>query len=328
MVTRRAFAAAGLFSSACARKAAPLRTLRVSVGPRVTMAPTYLAHERGYFKAEALDVSLIELRGGREALPLLAGGEIDASLFSFLPSVPNAISRGARIRLVAGRDCVRPGCSDQGALYYSRSRFPRGPKDAADWKRARVALSSDSANSEFYLDALLNSAGVSPGQVKAVRLSMEQAVAATVAGHIDLFFGSGRPNFIDRGLPPDVVRTDLLERTLGEFQYSHILFGSKLLDGDVKAGAGFLRAYLRGVREFVGGETPQFLNDYAKRFKLDIALLLRACRDNITMDGALRLKDLERWLDWAERKKYLKTKIAAAELVDMRFQREAVRAGT
>ena len=52
---------------------------------------------------------------------------------------------------------------------------------------------------------------------------------------------------------------------LGEFQYAYILYGSALLDGDPAVGTSLLRAYLAGVRRYVNGETPQFLDDLAAR---------------------------------------------------------------
>ena len=298
----------------------------MSVGPRVTMAPIHLAEERGFFRDEGMAVVFQEAADPIQALTLLGGGSVDVALFSFVPALPNAVVRGARIRVVAGRDSTRPGCSDQGALYYRRAKFPNGVEQRADWANARIALSSPTATAEFYFDTLLQTLGIPAAEVQPARMTMEEAVAGTVAGRVDAFFGSGRPNLMDAGLPDEVVRTDLLERTLGEFQYSYVIFGSRLLDGDDKTGTAFLRAYLRAVRAFVAGDTPKFIDDFARRMKLNAEALRTACRNNIALDGEVRMPDLQRWLSWSAEKGYLPSGITAEQIVDMRFQREAQRA--
>ncbi len=309
-------AAPGLLS--CGRARRPSRSLRVAVSPRVTMASTYLAKERGFFDAEGLDVSFVEVPGSREAVPLLAGGQVDVAMFSFTPALANAISRGSRIRIVAAREEIRPGCSELGALYYRRQRFPNGLRPQ-DLKRVRVALASDSSTNEFFLYTLLRSAGVSYSDVRVSTMKIEEAVAAASAGYVDMFFGSGRPNFMDRGLPADLVRSDILDRALGEFQYSYVVYSATLLDGGMEPGASFLRAYLRGARAFVAGDSPRFLDDLARRLHLKAELVRAACRQNVSLTGEVRTADLDRWLAWAADKRYLTHPITSAQLVDLRF---------
>lgn len=326
MHTRRSWLAtvAGIVLwSGCVKKREPADPLRVALGTRPTMGPIHLALERGFFADEGVDVVRQEVESNQQAVPLLVGGAVDVGLFGFVPSVPNAIARGARIRIVAGRDAIEPGCSDQSAMYYRRKRFPNGMSSRSDWVDARVALSSANSTAEFYLDEVLRSVGVGHDEVRVSRMTMEEAVTAAVAGRLDIFFGSGRPDMLDTGLPPDVVRTDLPVRTLGSLQFSHVLFGARLLDGSPASGVAFMRAYLRGVKAFVAGETPRYFDEYARRFRLDAARLRNACRTNIAVDGELRMKDLQRWLTWASAKGYLSAPMTAEDIVDLRFQRAA-----
>jgi NitT/TauT family transport system substrate-binding protein len=317
-------AIAALQAAACInQRAAP--TVRVSVGPRVAMGPTYLAAERGFFRAEHIDVSLQEVQTPLEALTLVSGGSIEVGQFSFIPGLLNAVARGAHIRIVAGRDTPRPGCGDEAALYYRIKKFPNGPSQSGDWRGARIAISSPNAASEFHIDALLSTLSVSRDAIRISRMSEEDAWAGAAAGNVDVFLGSGRPNLLNGGLPEGVARSDLLERTLGVFQFSYVVFGGSLLDGDPSVGTAFLRAYLRGVRAFVAGDTPQFFNDLARRFSLNADELKNECRDNIEPDGDLRRQDLQRWMTWAETKGYLDPGLTVDQVVDMRFQQAALR---
>jgi NitT/TauT family transport system substrate-binding protein len=277
--------------------------------------------ERGLFRDAGLDVSLVESQGQFDAVTRLAGGQVDVALTGFNPGIANAIGRGARMRIVAARDQLKPGCSDQGALYYRKARFPQGLEQAEGWGGSRIALSSDNLMTEFYLDDLLAGKGLPSSAVEISRMRMEDAVAAAAAGRVDLFFGSARPEFLNGGLPKDVVRSDVLMTRLGGFQYTYVLYGEKLLEGDPAVGVRFLRAYLSAVRRFAAGETPQFLDQLAARMHMNPTLVKAGCRDNISTTGELRLGDIRRWMAWAESKKYLVQPVKADQIVDLRFQR-------
>ena len=307
------------------RSQRPSAAIRVSVGPRLTMAATHLAAEKGLFRSEGLELSFQETQTPLEALTLVTGGGVDVALFSFVPALPNAVLRGAHARIVAGRDETRPGCGDESALYYRLARFPHGPEEANDWKGARIALTSPNAAAEFHLDTLLDRLGIGRDAIHIVPLATDQAWAAAAGGTIDVFFGSGRPNLLSEGLPAGVGRSDLLERTLGQLQYSYIIYGPKFLDAEHSQATAFLRAYLRGVRAFRAGETPQFFSEYAARFRLDLEALKNECRTNVEPNGEPRVDDLQRWITWASQKGYLAGTVTAADVIDARFQQAAIR---
>src|SRR5262245_39579714 len=307
------------------RSEQPSAVIRVAVGPRLTMAATHLADEKGFFHDAGLELSFQETQTPLAALTLVTGSGVDAALFSFVPALPNAVLRGAHARIVAGRDETRPGCGDESALYYRVARFPHGPEDANLWKGARVALTSPNASSEFHLDTLLGRLGIGRDAIQMVPLTKEQSWTAAAAGTIDVFFSSGRPNLKSEGLPPGVARSDLLERTLGPLQFSYIVYGQKFLDAEPSQATAFLRAYLRGVRAFRAGETPRFFDEYAARFRLDLTALKNECRTNIDPNGEARVDDLQRWISWAGQKGYLAATVKAEDIIDSRFQQAAIR---
>jgi ABC-type nitrate/sulfonate/bicarbonate transport system substrate-binding protein len=312
-----------LLLSGCGRKRTEARQIRVVISPRVTLAAFYLAYEKGLFRDEGLDIQIEERKTQVDILPPIAAGQADVAMTGFSAGLCNAISRGARIRIVAARDALIPGCADQSALYYRRSRYPRGLEDARVWKDSRIALQGETPILEFYLDQLLAAKGITRTSVEIVRLTVEEAVAAASTGHLDMFFGSGRPEYLKGGLPKDVARSDIVVSLLGEFQYTYILFGGKLLDGDPELGTVFLRAYLRGVRRFVAGETPKFLDELAGRMHLNPELVKGECRTNLSTTGEIRMGDLSRWLTWAAGKSQIPSDFAVDRLADLRFQRAA-----
>ncbi|HSR06322.1 MAG TPA: ABC transporter substrate-binding protein [Bryobacteraceae bacterium] len=326
-LTRRSLlpALAGSLLAGCHKGRQPLSKIRVAVSPRVTHAPIYLAHEKGLFQKEGLDVELVEYVSPSDTVPALAGNRVEVSCVTFSPGICNAAARGARIRIVATRESIKPGCSDQGALYYRRSRFSQGLEQADAWKGARIALPADSSSAAFYLEQILAANKLSTTAVEISRMRAEDAVAAASGGQVDVFFGSGRPEFLNGGLPKDIRRSDILIDMLGEFQYAYILYGPALLDGDPAVGTSFLRAYLAGVRRYVDGETPQFLDDLAARMHMNPKLVKSECRSNVSTDGEIHTRDLDRWVQWAVASGAVPGWIAAEQLVDTRFQKAASR---
>lgn len=327
-LTRRTLlpALAGSLLAGCHRTRGPLSKIRISVSPRVTHAPIYLAYEQGLFRKEGLDVELVDFVSPMESLTALVGNRVDVACVSFTPGICNAAARGARIRIVAARDSLKPGCSDQGALYYRQTRFAQGVKQTESWKGARIALPSDSNAAGFYLEQILAANKVSPASVEISRMRVEEALAAASSGHLDVFFGSGRPEFLNGGLPKDFKRSDILMDVLGEFQYAYMMFGHSLLDGDPAPGTSLLRAYLAGVRRYVNGETPQFLDDLAARMHMNPELVKSECRSNLSTDGEIRTRDLDRWIQWSIASGTVTDAITADQLVDTRFQKAANRA--
>jgi NitT/TauT family transport system substrate-binding protein len=327
-ITRREWLAgaagtAGTLLSGCGRRR-EAREIRVVVTPRVTLAALYLTHEKGLFQQQGLNVQLEERQTQVDILPPVVAGQADVALTGFSSGLCNAIGRGAKIRMVAARDTLIQGCSDQSALYYRRARFPRGLENGQDWNGARIALQAETELVEFYLDQLLAAKGVAPSAVKIARLRMPEAVAAASTDNIDMFFGSGRPEYLKGGLPKNVQRSDIVVDLLGDFQYTYILFGQKLLEGDPETGAAFLRAYLQGVRRFVAGETPKFMDDLAGRMRLNPELLKSECRTNISTTGEIRMQDVRKWLAWAVDKRNIPASFPVEQLVDLRFQKAAV----
>jgi len=303
--------------SGCGRKSSS--KIRVSVGDRITMAPIYLARERGYFRDAGLDVEFTVSNSSRDALTLLAGGEFDVALFSMTPATPNAIARGARIRVVAGRETLTPGCSDNGALRYRQARYPSGPDDASAWPGSRIATSGDGLNNLFYVDEVMAGLGVDRRKVEIEKLGYEEALAALAGGHIDMSIGGGRPTFLAGGLPKGVKRSDIVERTVGEYQYSHVLFGRGLLDAPVERGSAFLKAYLRGAAGWVAGDTPRFIDDFARDNKLDVDVIKRSCRKSVSTTGEITHAHMERWLRWALANRHIEQPVTSGKIADTRF---------
>jgi len=302
-----------------AASAADRTTLRVSVVPFMSMAPFFTAYEAGYFADAGFDVEVDREPASMQAIPLLAGGRLDVSFLSDDSGLLNAVARGARVRIVAGRELASPDCHPIGAVYVRRESFPHGLSSMKPLRGAKIAVGGGiGALSEYALDVLLEHDGMSRDDVQAMRMPRPQAAAALVSGAVAGFVAGGTevvafPQAFEFETGP------VMARIQPGFQYSWIVFGSRLLEGDVATGARFLSAYLRGANEYRKGRTPAFVDELAKSQGMDPKVLRSFCRESSEPDGAIHLADLERFVRWAIGRGMCPATLQASALVDGRF---------
>jgi len=282
------------------------------------MSPFYTGYEAGYFRDAGLDLELTKELPGAQSIPLLAGGKLDVGFNGISSGLANAIARGARLRIVAGREISSPSCNLHDKIYVRAADFPGGIHEMRQLRHRRIAISSAGPLGFFCLDKLLESAGMTRGDVEIQRIGPNERIPALRARGVDAFLSSAtdlNPMLRDLGIAPGPSLADVLPN----FQYSYIVFGARLLDGDVRIGAAFLRAYFRGARDFLAGKTPAFMDQFAKTNNLDPQLVRAGCRDSFEHEGRVHLSDMQMYLDWAAANGFADGPISARSLTDMRF---------
>ena len=315
---------AGAAVAGCGRRSRPPRKVRVAVIPRLTLSPVFLAEELGFFREAGLEAEFHQLPESVQALPLLAGGELEVSFTGPSPGFINAVLKGARLRIVANRDVAVPGCATAGVIYGYRGTFPQGLSNLRLLKGKRVAVNSPAGLPAFFLDQLLESAGVTTDQVELVSMRQPDAAVALMAGKIDAVSTST----LDKDLSfisANVVRSTTLAELMPNYQYSFVAFGPALLDGDPEIGVSFLEAYLRGVKEYRSGKDPRALEELARATHADPAAMRAACRDSVSPTGMVDRASVQRFADWAAKKRFIPRAVDASQLIDARFIEEALR---
>lgn len=303
---------AGSALSACRRTPAALRTIRVISTPNISVAPLFVADELGYFAAAGLRIEAQVLGEPTQMIPLVAAGRADVAFSGVNPTSANAVLKGARVRVVACRDAAVKGCTHE--IHGRRASFPNGFKDAGELKGKRVAVTATSSLTAFVLDTLLASAGLQTSDVDRVIMRQSESTPALLAGKLDASVDMDR-NYASQ----DIIAGPSLAQLLPGFQYSYIQFGESLLDGDVAVGAAFLRAYLRGVREFRAGYTPRALERLAADSGMSPVAVQNACRERLPEDGRVDPVSVQRLLDWAVKNGFIPESLDAARLIDARF---------
>jgi len=108
------------------RSDSPPPPIRVGVPIVLTMAPFYLALERAYFRDEGLVVEPEEVQFAGNQAQLMAAGRLDAGFMSMSPALLSAVSRGAALRVVCGREYISSTCRMTGEIAGRIASFPAG----------------------------------------------------------------------------------------------------------------------------------------------------------------------------------------------------------
>jgi len=325
-VNRRSFGVLGgaALLAGCRSRPSPFGKVRVFVSPRFTVAPIYLADELGLFRSQGLELDILEGPESAQSLPLLVSGKLDVSLAPVTPALFNAIAKGARVRVVACREALVPGCVVGGAVYGRRSVFPQGLEDLRKLRGKHVAVTGPASLTAFWLDTLLESAGMSVNDVRVLYLRLAESAAALAGGKIDAaVFGPLDKN--SDYAAADIVKSRSAAEMLPGFQYTFVLYGKSLLDEDPSSGTAFLDAFLGGVEAFLSGRTPRAFDRLAQALRADPAAARGACRDQFSTSGAVDPSSIQRLLDWATRRGFLSVPLKASEVIEPRFFQEVAR---
>ena len=184
--------------------------------------------------------------------------------------------------------------------------------------RGRRIVAEPAEVNEYFLEKLLQSAGMSIADVELKNVPDPVAPDALARGTVDLA-SAGEPwvtRMLDTG---KAVMWKPAADVIPEFQVSFIMYGPTFLEENPDAGRRFMTAYLKAARQYNQGKTERNIEIIAKYTKLDPAFLKRAGWPTMRKGGAVNTDTLLDFQDWALKRKYLDEKIPADRFWDPRF---------
>jgi NitT/TauT family transport system substrate-binding protein len=270
--------AAGLASSALAAETPVKFTLNFKVeGPS---APFLLPLDKGYYKAEGLNVAIDAATGSAESIKRVASGNYDMgvgdinALIRFRDANPKTPVKA--VFIVYNRPPF--------AVVGRKSRGIDVPKDLEGKKLGAPA--ADGAFAEWPIFAQSNGIDTSKVTIENVGFPVREPMLA--AGQVDAITGISYNTYLDlkdKGVPVNDIIV-LLMADYGVTLYGNAIFvNQKFADEHPDAVKGFLRAFVKGLKETiqspataVGSVLERY--DTAKK-DTEIERLKMAIRDNI-----------------------------------------------
>jgi NitT/TauT family transport system substrate-binding protein len=155
--------------------------LTIAVGGKNLLyyLPLTVAEQLGYFKAEGLDVTIVDFAGGSRALQAVVGGSADVVSGAFEHTV-NMQFKGQRMRAF-----VLQGAAPQIVLGINPKTMANF-KTIADLKGKKVGVTAPGSSTNVMLNFVLAKAGLKPSDVSVIGVGAGNgAVAAMRAGQID-----------------------------------------------------------------------------------------------------------------------------------------------
>lgn len=150
----------------------PVETFKITTLTWVGYAPIYLAQEKGFFEGIEVDIKRIDDTAARRAA--LTSGNTHASV-DIVDSFTNAAAAGLPAKVVLKLDDSMGGDgivakNDIGSIAELEGRSVAYPEGQP---------------SHFFLLALLEQAGIAPGDIESKPMEADQAGAAFVSGSVD-----------------------------------------------------------------------------------------------------------------------------------------------
>ena len=155
--------------------------LTIAVGGKNLLyyLPLTIAESQGYFKAEGLDVTIVDFAGGSKALQAVVGGSADVVSGAFEHTLIMQ-PKGIRLRAFALQ-----GRAPQVVLGINPKTMP-GYKSIADLKGRKIGVTAQGSSTNVLANFVLAKAGLKPGDVSIIGVGAGSgAVAAMRAGQID-----------------------------------------------------------------------------------------------------------------------------------------------
>jgi NitT/TauT family transport system substrate-binding protein len=243
-------------------------------------APFVVAIDKGYFKAEGLDVTIDSAGGSLEPINRVASGTYDMgfgdinSLIKFRDANP-----GTPIKAVFML-YNKPAFSIVGR----KSRGVSAPKDLEGKKLG--APPPDGAYAQWPIFTQAN--GIDPAKVTIVSVGFPVREPMLASGEVDAITGFSFSSYInlkDRGVPANDI-TVLLMADYGVNLYGNtIIVNPKFAAEKPEAVKGFIRAFLKGLKDTVANPTSAVesvlkRNDVAKK-DVELERLQIALKENI-----------------------------------------------
>ena len=141
--------------------------------------PLTIAEQMGYFKAEGLDVNIVDFAGGSRALQAVVGGSADVVSGAFEHTI-NMHAKGQPMRAF-----VLQGLAPQIVLGVNPKTMPNF-KTVADLKGKKIGVTAPGSSTNVMVNFVLAKAGLKPSDVSIVGVGASNgAVAAMRSGQID-----------------------------------------------------------------------------------------------------------------------------------------------
>jgi NitT/TauT family transport system substrate-binding protein len=255
-----------------------------------------VANDRGYFREAGLDVEMVRFNSGAEMVVGLGTGELAAGFAGASPGLFNAWARGVGIVFVADGARSAPGHSN--TLVVVRTDLVDAVRAPRDLRGRRVGFSVVGSVIDYMMRVLLEQNGMTMHDMEVVRLPSADVNAGLAGRTLDVA-GVGEP-FATMADQLGIARLWLTsEDVVPGMQVGGIAVSDQTRRDRAQAIA-LVTAYLRGVREFLPGQSsdPGIIEIVNRWSGVAPEIIRRANPAFMDPNGGMNVEDVRRQQDF------------------------------
>ena len=327
----RAVVAFATLSLAFAAFGAPIR---VGTTNSSSDAPLFIAERKGYFKQEGLTVEFTSFDSAAKMIAPLGNGQLEVGAGSPAAGFFNAAARGLNIKMVADKGSMPPGYGYLGVLVRKDLVDSGRYKSLADFKGMKVALPAQGTTTDGTLNEALKRGGLKWNDVEVTYLGFPQHVVAFQNKAIDAAVTT-EPSATKAEQLGVAKRVAGGDEVFPNQQVAVILYGGQFIKDQPDAARKFMKAYLKGVRDYndalvngklAGPNADEIIRILTSDTIIKDAGVYKAIVPNgCNPDGTVNVESLKKDLQFFRDRGLIQGDIAVEQVLDHSFVEAALK---
>ena len=303
-------------------------TVRVGIANASSDVGFFIADRKGYFRQEGIDVTFTAFDSAAKMVAPLGLGRLDVGGGSASAGLYNAVARGIAIKIVADKGSTPPGYGFQPLLVRKDLVDSGRYKSLKDLKGMKIAGSAPGSASTSTLNEALKQGGLKYADVERVFMGFPQHVAALQNKAVDAAMTT-EPSATRAVQSGAAVRVMGDDQIYPNHQLAVVLYGGDFAKRRPEIARRFMRAYLKGVRDYndalkdgriAGPKAGEIITILTQSTEIKDPGVFRAIRaQGCNPDGRVHEPSLKHDLEFFKSEKLIEGRVDVADVIDHSF---------
>jgi NitT/TauT family transport system substrate-binding protein len=271
---------------------AAVTTVRVAYNPQLPAAPILVAIDKGYFRAQGIEIETERAENAAAVFQALAAGEVDVGRGAIAAGTFNALSRGVDMRIVATGHAEPPSGRAGNPIMVRKDLWDSGAvRSLPDLRGRTVAINGPAGGGEYTLGGALRDQGMVLEDLNVVYMPFPDMVTALGGGSVDA------ASLIEPQATTVSKRefgTILVPSPRPGNQTTVIFYAKRFVEERPDVARRWMVAYLRGIRDLTGDgwRSPENLAIMSRATNLPADLIEESVAPYWDPNGGLNRDDL------------------------------------
>ncbi|MEH6495582.1 MAG: ABC transporter substrate-binding protein [Pseudomonas marincola] len=293
-------------------------------------SPTFIAYEKGYFKAEGLDVELKFFQAAQPIAVAIASGDIDFGVTALSGGFYSLADKGA-LKVIGGLMAEKKGAPGN-MILASNKAYDAGLKTPADLKGKSWAMTQQGSSFHYMAGIIAQNNGFAVTDMKLKPLQkVGSMIGALKSGQVDaMAIVPHIASALARGGAAKIIGKI---QDMSDYQVTTIFTSTKNTTDNRDVVARFMKAYAKGIADYDAvmqnqakdpAATDAMVNlihkyVYASKPIEKAAPSIKAGAVYLNSGAALNVADVAKQLAWFQAHKLAPASLTVEKMVDASF---------